>query len=310
MVPGRNDGRALASIALSLALSSCVARAAAPAPPPGPSSFAIVYERGVGRNEELSLIPAGGGAERPLASHPAADRYPRWTPDGRSVIFSSERSGGWQLWEVSEQDGEPRRLRTSGVTDWQGDPSPDGRRIVFISDGGGADFLGILERGSGRLSERLRHGGRARFGNADWSPDGRRIAFSSNAGIGGHRVYVAEVATGKDKLISGLAQGGCEPRFSPDGRRVAHVRGGFLRRGRNQIVERDLETGEERVLVDWPARNYDPVYSPDGAELAFVSTVAGGEFALYRMRLSDRRAWRLSFGGAAARHPDYKPASP
>jgi Tol biopolymer transport system component len=290
------------------ALCTCASGAdPVPPAPAGDAAASLVYERTLEGNDEICIVPKGGGQERRIASHPARDRYPRWTPDGRSIVFSSERSGSWQLWEAPADGGEPRRLEAGAGRRWQSDPSPDGTRLVFVGDEAAADFLGILQRGSGRVSALLRHGGRARFGNADWSPDGRRITFSSNRGVGGHRVYVADVATGQDELISGLLHGGCEPRFSPDGRRVAHVRGGFLRRGRNEIVERDLATGKERVLVGWPARNYDPVYSPDGTELAFVSTIGGEDFALYRLRLADASAWRVSFGPGPVRHPDYRP---
>ena len=59
--------------------------------------------------------------------------------------------------------------------------------------------------------------------------------------------------------------------------------------------------------MDWPALNYDPVYSPDGSELAFASNITG-EFAIYRQRLSDGKAWRVTHGEGPARSPDYRPA--
>jgi Tol biopolymer transport system component len=89
---------------------------------------------------------------------------------------------------------------------------------------------------------------------------------------------------------------------------VAWVRRSHLTRDRSWIVEADLETGEVRELVAWDALYYDPVYSPQGDEVAFASTIAG-EYAIYRMRLSDGGSWRVSFGVGAARHPDYRPSS-
>ncbi len=74
----------------------------------------------------------------------------------------------------------------------------------------------------------------------------------------------------------------------------------------SRLVEHDLATGEERDLVSWPALNYDPVYSPDGTELAFASNITG-EYAVYRQRLADGQAWRVTFGPGDARSPDYRP---
>ena len=143
------------------------------------------------------------------------------------------------------------------------------------------------------------------MGNPHWSPDGTRIVFSSNWRTG-HQVYVVDVSTGKTRRVSRV--GGCEPRFSPDGRRVAYVR----RRPRkdktvSHIVEHDLASGEETVLVDWPALNYDPVYSPDGGEIAFASEI-GGSWEIYCQRLADGEARQVTFAGADARYPDYRPA--
>ena len=154
------------------------------------------------------------------------------------------------------------------------------------------------------MRELVRHGDHPIFGNPHWSPDSRFITYSSNWRIG-HQIYVVEVATGKERRISGLTGGGCEPRFSRDGRKVVYVSRRHLGET-SRLVEHDLATGEERALVSWPALNYDPAFSPDGTELAFASNITG-EYAIYRQRLSDGQAWRVTFGPGPARYPDYRP---
>jgi TolB protein len=262
-----------------------------------------VYERIVGGNQDLYSQPAGGGIERRLTDDPASDGLPRFTPDGLKDLFSSYRSGQFQIWEVSAKGGEARRVRTNEDTEWQVDLSPDGRRLAFLSNQGGAESLWVSERGGApRLV--VRHGRRSILGNPDWSPDGTQIVFSSNWRIG-HHIYLADAATGKTRRLSPLTQGGCEPRFHPDGRRVVHVSRGHLS-DKSRLVEVDLATGEETVLVDWPALNYDPVYSPDGSEIAFASNISG-EYAIYRQRIADGRSWRVTHGPGPARYPDYRP---
>jgi TolB protein len=264
----------------------------------------LAYEREVGGNLDIYVIPAGGGPERRLTTDPASDGLARWTPDGRRIVFTSDRSGTPQIWEVPAEGGEARRVRTNAATEYQADPSPDGRQLAFLSNLDGPERLVVLDRPSGSVRELVRHGQKTIFGNPHWSPDGRYITFSSNWRIG-HQIYVVEVATGQQHRISGLTTGGCEPRFSRDGRRVVYVSRGHLR-PTSSLVEHDLETGQERVLVAWPALNYDPVYSPDGSELAFASDITG-RYAIYRQRLSDGRAWRVTFGPGDARSPDYRP---
>ncbi len=92
-----------------LALTACEpsASSAPPTATAAPASADLVYERRVNGNLDIYVVSSGGGVERRLTRHPADDALPRWTPDGRAVIFSSARSGSWQLWEVPAASGEP-----------------------------------------------------------------------------------------------------------------------------------------------------------------------------------------------------------
>ena len=267
----------------------------------------LVYEQVVAGNLDLYLVPAAGGPARRLTTHPRADLHARWMPDGRHIVFTSDRTVNPQLFVLSVDGGEPRRLRRNDGDESQSDPSPDGRRLAFLSTHEGPQRLLVMDLAGGAVTEIVRHGERTILGNPHWSPDGSRIAFSSNWRRG-HQIYWVDVVTREVRRVSPGASGGCEPRFSRDGRRVAYVSRGPLRPG-SRLVERDLETGGERVLVDWPALNYHVAYSPDGAEVAFTSDITG-EAAIYRQRLSDGRAWRVTFGGGAARYPDYRPVLP
>jgi TolB protein len=295
---------AVAALLLATACSGSPATRAGGGSPDGARPGELVYEREADANRDLYVVPAGGGVPRRLTTHPGVDGLPRWTSDGSAVVFTSNRTGNWQLWTVPAKGGEPSPLRANRHREWQADESPDGRTLAFLSNQDGPEVLWLLDPKTGAARARVRHGRRSILGNPHWSRDGKRIVFSSNW-KSGHQIYVVDVAAGEERRISPL--GGCEPRFSPDGGRVAYV-GRRPDRDHSRILEHDLATGEERVLVDWPALNYDPVYSPDGSEIAFASTVAGGVYEIYRQRLADGRASRVTFAGGDARYPDYRPA--
>ncbi len=263
----------------------------------------IAFEREAGGKRDVCFVPAQGGVERCLA-HVADDAWPRFHPDGQRLLFSSNRSGTWQLWETGIQGEAARRVRQSGAREWQADISADAGRVAFLSDAPGRDSLRLFEVAAGRERELVRHGARSVLGNPDFSPDGRSIVFSSNVTLG-HHVYLWSEGMTEPRRLSPLLHGGCSPRFAPDGRKVLYVARRHLKKT-SWIIEHDLATGRERTLVDWPALNYDPVLSPDGRELAFASTLTG-EFQVYRLRLSDGRSWRVTFGPGAARMPDYQP---
>jgi Tol biopolymer transport system component len=288
--------------------AGCEGRKEAPRvePPSAGESLAweLVFEREVAGRYDLYVVPAGGGTERRLTEEPGADTLPRWSPDGSRVVFTSDRTGRPQLWEIPAKGGRARRLRTNDAIEYQSDPSPDGKQLAFLSNLDGPERLLVQDLESGAVRELARHGDGTIFGNPHWSPDGRFITYSSNYRIG-HHIYMVEVATGKERRLSPLTGGGCEPRFSRDGRKVVYVSRRHMS-STSRLVEHDLPTGDEKALVSWPALNYDPVYSPDGAELAFASNITG-RYEIYRQRLSDGRAWRVTFGPGDARCPDYRP---
>ncbi len=253
---------------------------------------------------DVCVVSVAGGEERCLASGPSDDAWPRFFPDGERVLFSSNRGGSWQLWEVALAGGAARLFRPSPVRNWQADVSPDATRIAFLSLAPGRDSLRLAPTGAGPERELLREGPRTVMGNPDFSPDSRRLVYSSNGAHVGHHVYLWE--EGREiRRLSSLVSGGCAPRFSADGTKVYYVVRSRLKTT-STIVEHDLASGRERTLVDWPALNYDPAPSPDGQEIAFASTVTGA-FQVYRLRLSDGRSSRVTSGPGAARMPDYRP---
>ncbi|HEX6737221.1 MAG TPA: hypothetical protein VF310_03005 [Vicinamibacteria bacterium] len=270
----------------------------------GAASLDLVYEYTENGNQDLYVMPAGGGVARRLTTHPALDGLPRWSPDGRSVFFTSQRTGNYQIYQVPAEGGEPRRLRENAFTEYQVDPSPDGTRLAFLSNQEGAEHLWVMDLPAGPARVLVRHGRRSILGNPSWSADGGRIVFSSNYQVG-HQIYLFDLGRAAEERLSGFRRGGCEPRFHPDGQRVAYVSRGHLSE-QSRLVEHDLRSGAEKVLVDWPALNYDPAYSPDGSEMAFASNITG-EYAIYRVRLADGKSWRVTFGAGPARYPDYRP---
>jgi dipeptidyl aminopeptidase/acylaminoacyl peptidase len=85
-------------------------------------------------SSDLWIAPVPGGPPRRLTTHPKNDRHPRWSPDGRQILFESDRSGTYQLWTIDLGGGEARQLTDIATGANIGIWSPDGRSVAFVSE--------------------------------------------------------------------------------------------------------------------------------------------------------------------------------
>jgi dipeptidyl aminopeptidase/acylaminoacyl peptidase len=81
----------------------------------------------------LWLAPTAGGEPRQLTSSDKKDRHPRWSSDGRQIVFESNRAQGTQLWVIDVGGGEARQLTHVATDAGNGIWSPDGKWIAFTS---------------------------------------------------------------------------------------------------------------------------------------------------------------------------------
>src|SRR5258706_7045301 len=84
-------------------------------------------------NNDIWIIPRGGGEARRFASGPKQDRHPRWSPDGKSIAFESNRSGSYQIYVQAVDAAEAKQLTSISSEAAQAIWSPDGKNIAFVS---------------------------------------------------------------------------------------------------------------------------------------------------------------------------------
>ncbi|MDT8340922.1 MAG: S41 family peptidase [Longimicrobiales bacterium] len=245
-----------------------------------PDGDALVFMSDRGGAENLWTVTAAGEALTPLTAFTDGRvLWPDLSVDGSLLVF--ERDFG--IWALSA-GGEPapldirlegavservtRRLSLDrGFSDLA--LSPDGLKVAFIARGE-VFAAGLEEAGEAVRVTRTP----AAEGSVAWAPDSRRLAYVSlRSGV--PALYLYDFATGEERTLTDggdAAAGDLTPRFSPDGARVAYVRGGRELR----VVE--LETGEDRRLADaqlWrhPFEPAEPLaWSPDGRWIAFFAT--------------------------------------
>jgi Tol biopolymer transport system component len=119
-------------------------------------------------------MPATGGPAMQLTSSRGVDYIPRWSPDGREIAFTSERTGNADIWVISADGKESRQITQHPTNDGASAWSPDGRWLVFNSNRLGRSQLWRAPSQGGEAELLTRGPGRS----PRWSRDGQHIYFS------------------------------------------------------------------------------------------------------------------------------------
>ncbi len=241
---------------------------------------------------DVFLLAVRGIHEVVLVENPANDFNPIWTPDGKRILFTSDRTGTFGIWVLSVADGNPQGapelLRADMGKTWpvrfaRGDSFFYGVQTtmqdVYVAEldpetgkvtaapsqasrsPGGQDLpaLSILSLETGKQEElfpRMTFISRLR-----WSPDGRSILASGGDERGRGGLYRIDARTGD---VSPVVQSGgpsiaWQSAWSPDGRTIYYTMG-------VGIVARNLGTGQEQQIHSGASKHF--AFSPDGRFLA------------------------------------------
>ncbi len=210
-----------------------------------------------------------------IASHPAEDQLLQWAPDGKSLIFLSDRSGTWDIWSVringGKQQGEPELLKKDFDSDlWGGLGFSTGGSFYYKThNNSGRIFKGEIDLETGKVlvppfPVKTRYNGLPT--QLTWSPDGNKLLYLSergSIGIGKNTITIQSATTGEELLLS--------PRFCwvnqifwvPDGNSVI-ARGMTVAGG--GIYKINAETSE---MTELPDVGMIPKLCPDGKTMVF-----------------------------------------
>ncbi|HSG40921.1 MAG TPA: S9 family peptidase [Thermoanaerobaculia bacterium] len=196
---------------------------------------------------------------------------PSLSPDGRQVLFLSNRSGSPQVWIGPVDGGEPRQVVSFddpvSAVDW----SPDGLWIALaVAPGGGLNEQIYIVRPDGSGLKRITEGGKENNRLSGWS--GRLVRYSSNRRTPeALDAYVYDCEAGKTRRVAANPGIGTLTDVSRDGKRALVSR--LVSRGDNDLFLIDLATGKEELLTphEPPGTFGGGRFSPDGTTVYFTS---------------------------------------
>ena len=218
---------------------------------------------------EIYVMDADGGNEQNLTNDPNNDKSPSWSPDGKHIVFSSDRDNNRdhniEIYVMDADGGNLQRLTNNLTEDEHPSWSPDGKRIAFSArrDGHFENDFGItyeiyvMDADGGNL-QRLTEN-RNNDWNSSWSPDGERIAFMSDrkGDVVNWDIYVMDADGGNLQRLTENRVYDSSPSWSPDGKRIAF----FSFRDENaEIYVMDADGGNEQNLTNNPHADDSPTW--------------------------------------------------
>jgi Tol biopolymer transport system component len=236
-------------------------------------AFSLVRE-GSPPHGDVFLMTVDGRNEVVVAGHPAEDELLAWTPDGRSLLFLSDRSGTWDIWTVriteGKQQGEPEPLKKDFGRDSRVlGVAPDGSLYYRTATPLGRLYYGAVDLETGKVlvppaPVTTRYTGAPSM--LTWSPDGRSLLYVSGRQIvpRNNILTIRSAATGEERFLSPRLRYVWDIYWVPDGRSV--LAWGMTER-ENALFRIDTETSGITKLADG---RWAPRLCPDGKTLVFL----------------------------------------
>ncbi len=243
-----------------------------------PARETIVYSSIQPANWDLYLFEGPGSQPRRLTTDPGLDYNGAISPDGRWVVFTSERSGNPDLYVLDLRSHRaPRPLIESPAMEDAVAFSPDGRRLLFVGTrDGNADIFAIPFQ-PGKSSDAAQATNLTRHAAGDYnpafSPDGTRIVFSSS----------------RDTSVSTSTAPGPPATYLASELYVMQSDGSGVRR-----------------LTRHESWDGAPAWTPDGRAVVFYSQ-RDGEPRIYRTGIDGAAPETISAAGEAALSPAFGP---
>ena len=255
-----------------------------PAFAPDGKRIAFVRSSGPIYVDELFVFSLSDGHTRQLTfDHKRIFGPPSWTPDGREIVYSSNRAGLASVWRISADGGTPHMVEAAGPIAWFPNVSLTGRQLAYerIDEEQNLWQTTLLDATHVREPASILVPSAKTYNLfPQFSPNGRKIAFQSERS-GYAEIWICDRDGSNPTQVTTLERFAGSPHWSPDGHYLA-----FDYRPVQHSEIHVVEVGGSRphVVAQFAeADNVVPSWSSDGNWIYFASNRGGKTFQIWKV---------------------------
>ncbi len=230
-----------------------------------------------------------------LSNHPGQDRYGSYSPDGKHIVFESDRDGNWEIYRMDATGENQERLTKSDVENRRPSWHPNGKKVLFESNRNGRFELYELYIRTKKIKKLSLPPLEGEPMFARYSPDGKTIAYSNKKSDQEAEIVLVDR---KGRLLASLTNNGFRsfyPSWSPQGDALLFFSRHETNNEDDEIYSINLDGSGLDRLTHWPKHNFCPAWSPDGKKIAYVTSMEGTRPEIYVMDTKGQNEFRITY---------------
>jgi len=233
--------------------------------------------------------------EKNLTKHIADDRYASYSPDGKQIIFESNRDGNWEIYLMKTDGSNQQRLTNNAYDDRRPSWHPNGEKIVYESNSEGSFQLYELNINSQAITKIKTELSYMEPIFTRYSPDGSKLAFSNRLSENESNIIIFDR---QGKEIASLANYGFRsfyPQWSADGKKILFFSRHETNNQDDEIYTLNIDDSDKQRLTHWPKHNFCPAFSNNGNKIAYVTSMENSRPEIYIMDAHGENKRRITY---------------